>query len=210
MTRALAGRISYSPPKSQGWGHSVSRLSPVQLYELTEMFLREQTIQFGESTQEFTILWEPANAGPIAATINALPLFAGPGREDRTGSVANRLYRRISQKVELASLRGAVELVQNLEPELKKQGGLACCTLHRSVQFRWRDSSGSSAAVPERNSIMMLGISFGRPRGISTMFGFDSVQHYRRIQEYLKRIGLATLSDKHIRPKDALACARLD
>jgi hypothetical protein len=55
----------------------------------------------------------------------------------------------------------------------------------------------------------MFGAYFAKPRAVTTMFGFVSLEHYQAVKQYLAEIGLVVLSDKRLRPaKPARAPAR--
>ena len=65
--------------------------------------------------------------------------------------------------------------------------------------FAWRDEL--PPLLPFQSAGGMFGIHLGRPHRITTMFTFRDVERYLSMKAYLAELGLAELSDKHLRPK---------
>jgi hypothetical protein len=197
--------ITYHPPKRQRWGHRVGRLSPLQLHERSETFLRDKTIVVALHEPEVTVIWSPADSIFISQSIDSLPPGVGGADGEGEGDFFGKALRRITRKLSPASLQAAVEWLEATEPHLNNPGGLPPKTLlYRYVDFQWRDSSiAEDAPVPFPNS--MLGVFYSRPRCVSTFFQFETIQQYYNVKTYLIDLELVTLSDKHVRPKGAIS-----
>ena len=191
--------LRYSPPKRQGWGHTVSHLSATQLYELGSTFLRDQTIPIRSLQPDMTIVWDMSASNPVSDDIPLLPPPTDDAAEDVTIAESHaRVIRRITRKFDASVLPQALEWLYRIEAKTADWDGLLSVGFHHSVCFQW-------IGFPPTLASSSLGFHFGSPRGLTTQFTFDSVLHYRSVQRYLRELGLVTLRDTHIRPKDALA-----
>ena len=64
------------------------------------------------------------------------------------------------------------------------------------ITFQWRTVPGEDA--PQCGG--MYGVHLPQPGALTTMFSFVSTSHYQTIKDYLEKIQLVVLSDKHLRP----------
>ncbi len=196
--------ITYMPPKGQIWGHGVGRLSAWQPFERTERFLRERTLTIDPGETEWRVTCEAGSSDAITAAFDASPLVAGRGEDVEMSTPDGRTLRSIKRKLPPASLGDAVRWLEALEPELRGRGDVRHFSLDQDVVFLWRASPGGEDAVPGTYA-STFGVCYARPRWVTTCFSFASIAHYREIKRHLQEIGLVALSDKHVRPKKAMA-----
>ena len=186
--------LSYRAPKSQMWGHRLSRLSAVDLLDRAELFLRERTIAKQPATAEFLVVWTPRRSPAISESIEVVRrvLASQPTTHDCT----NKYYepaRNLSWTLGPDQVRPAALWLEQMYAEHGEDDFSA--NLSSTIIFEWNDLANDGS--PRHGG--MFGFHLARPRGVTTMFGFPSMEHYQGIKEYLVRIGLVVLSDKHLR-----------
>jgi hypothetical protein len=197
--------ISYQPPKRQRWGHQVGRLSPLQIYDRFETFLRDKAVVVTLCEPEVTVIWSPTDSFFVSQAVGTLPPSVDGTEDQNEGPFYGKTYRRVTRKLAPASLADAIAWLEANENQIiNRDIPLQSVLLHRFVHFRWRNSPDpEEAPVSLPNS--MIGIYYSRPRQISTHLHFVYLQQYRELKHYLLELGLVKLSDKHIRPKRAIS-----
>jgi uncharacterized protein (DUF2132 family) len=176
--------ISYSPPKSQIWGHAVRRLPAEQIAERVLQFLEMECNVQRAAAGEFHLTWKPS--ARLTEIEKEIDQTLG-GTDSSTLADAETLPAVARWFDQLASLRKSKDVVA--------QASLLWI-------ISWRDEPVETNPLNAAGG--MFGIHLGQSQAITTRFRFRTVEQYLRIKASLAHVGLVELSDKHLRPKGVL------
>ena len=197
--------ITYHPPKSQWWGHQVSRLSAIQVVDRGLHFLQQKTkISNRSTTPELTVHWSSVRASALPTSMATLKNALGlPTKEMDFPSPIGPNSRQYRWTVPTEQLRPVAEWFDAIFPLMEDKEVFAQCIA--LWNFDWVDADES---IPEhRRSINMFGVQLCRPHRVCTYFSFPMVDRYYEVKAFLAEIGLVTLSDRNIRPKGSVPSA---
>jgi len=186
--------LIYRAPKSQMWGHRISRLAAIELLERSEKFLAEKTVIEKASDASCSVVWTPSRAPAASPLIDAVQrlITAQPQKFD-CGSEHGDPAIELRWTLKDDDLHRGAKWLDRIDGQLQSDDFSA--TLTKFVFFRWRDSESSTVS----HCGGMFGFSLARPRGITTMFSFENREHYQSIKDYLLSIELVRLSDNRLR-----------
>lgn len=190
--------IRYHPPKSQVWGHQVGRLTATEVVDRCRRFLDEQCMVVNSQPSELTVGWNSGRDALLLGIVAEVEQTLGPAtavvERPGPGGQVFRLRRWPFAAEKLAAVGAWFDrLADAMEtPEV---------VAHSSTiwGFAWRDEPPQVRALESPGG--MFGVHLGRPHRISTLFSFRDLERYAMIKRYLEEVGLARLSDKHLRPK---------
>jgi hypothetical protein len=208
--------LRYTPPKSRQWGHACSRMSAAELLAKVNLFLHENVhIEASNSYQSLQLVWKSAPDDSITDTVNSIrqslsppsevvevpepsPItlvalkLAGQAWTGPSGTMTKRFEWTLTDE----QLPIVAQWLDQSEDILKRHKAAAYA--HKHVGYTWLSHHrGNHAEIADKN---IFGVSLARPRSISCPIYFYDAEHYLRIKRYMHDIGLANLSDKHIRP----------
>ncbi len=187
--------ISYSPPKSQAWGHRIGRLSASKIVDIGLQFIEEQCSCSSTPESELGIGWMSDCDSNISRSVNEL--IREIGEPITTVDVPSLVgtFRQNQWTLSSGHLVAIASWFDLVREPLKHKELVATCGTCWGIQWRINN---------KRISGGMFGIHLGQPHRLTTAFTFPDISHYEIIKRYLSDIGLVKLSDTHIRPKTAL------
>ncbi|MCA9146875.1 MAG: hypothetical protein KDB05_29055 [Planctomycetales bacterium] len=188
--------ISYSPPKSQAWGHRVGRHTATKIVDLGMKFLSEQCSSVTTPQSELEIGWMCENQPELSRSIDELTSRVGEASATIDFPFPNGLFRQNRWSLSSTHLTVIAEWFDRVKEQVEENAVVATCGTCWGIQ--WKND-------PETVSGGMFGIHLGRPHRITTMFTFPDISRYEMTKRYLIAVGFVTLSDKHISPKTALS-----
>jgi hypothetical protein len=188
--------LIYHPPKSQVWGHRLGPLKTMQLFDRSERFVREQMIVQPPQTADFTLNWMPARSPEISSSIESFrnSITSHP----RRGTCSNQFGQQVQTltwKLSADEMRSVATWLETMSSQHDDPYDFSA-TLCSVIKFQWRSMPGKDA--PPCGG--MYALHLPQPGALTTMFSFVSTSHYRTIKDYLRKIELVILSDKHLRP----------
>ena len=173
--------LFYQPPRSQGYGHRVGRLTSVQILDLAERFRHEQTISEKPPTFNFyvrTVVGGPAFVtNAISEIENIISVAPRISMGTWPGYAGTRNYDWQPPPDKLTAVATWLDKMHACQSEPEFWSDCSVFT-----QFRWKSPPGSTP--PSSKSGGFFGFSLGL-RSVTTMFEFISVEHFRAVQRYL-------------------------
>ncbi len=198
--------ISYSPPKSQVWGHQVGRLTATAVVERCLSFLDSHCSVINSQASELMIGWnEGRNAGVTEEVVVDVDRTLGqPTAVNEMPSGDGRRFRQRRWPFTPERLPMVATWFDKLADALMTQDAVA----HSSTNwiFAWRGEPEPLRAMESAGG--MLGIHLGRPHRVTTMFSFRDFDQYASVKAALSELELVELSDKHLRPKVGTPAAK--
>lgn len=190
--------LRYSPPKSQIWGHQVGRLPATVIVQRCLGFLDSHCLVINSQPSELSIGWN--DGAQAKATENVVrqadQLLGQPTAANETPRDGG-LYRQRRWQFSAEQLPVVATWFDELADLPRTRDVVAQASTF--WMFAWRDEP--APLRPMESAGGMLGIHLGRPHRITTMFSFRDLDRYASIKAALGELGLAELSDKHLRPK---------
>ena len=190
--------IRYQPPKSAVWGHQVGRLAPKAIVDRCLEFLGAQCAIIDSQPSELIVGWNPvahALVSEVAAEIDRT--LGQPTTASENPGEDGHVFRQRRWQFQADNLPVIANWFERLADGLKTEDVVAESSTFWT--FAWRDEP--PPFVPLQSPGGMFGVHLGQPHRITTMFSFRDVERYLGIKAYLAELGLAELSDKHLRPK---------
>jgi hypothetical protein len=193
--------ITYHPPKSQWWGHQVSRLSAVQVVERGLRFLKEKAKIKSLLSADLMVLWNSADSPALSHSMEKLIRTLGsPSHMNDLPGLRGSISRQYRWTISKEHLITVAEWFDEVRPAMDSTEVVGHCIA--MWDFEWLTDSNS--LPPTKKIENMFGIQLGRPHRISTVFGFRTVADYISLKAFLTEISLVKLSDNHIRPKGSI------
>lgn len=190
--------IHYQPPKSAVWGHEIGRLSAVAIVDRGAQFLDTQCTIISTHPSELLIGWNDVPDAVVSdVQAEILRVLGQPATVVERPGVGGQRYRHECWPFSADQFRSVATWFDQLAEHRKAQDVFAQTSV--AWTFAWRDEA--PPLLPMQSAGGMFGIHFGDPQGITTMFSFRDFERFLRVKEYLAEIGLAELSEKHLRPK---------
>jgi hypothetical protein len=190
--------IQYHPPKSQIWGHRVGRLSAAMVVERALRFLDKHCTIITSDPAKLAVSWTSTDYASIQRVIDDVEQAIGrPQAEVDLPMPDGRTFHQRVWRFLDAQLGSAAAWIDQFAG-LSKTGDVLPHT-SKLWTFAWRDEP--KVALPEQAPGGMFGVHLGPLNRITTSFSFRDMDRYQAMKRYFKDIGLANLSDKHVRPK---------
>jgi hypothetical protein len=190
--------IRYLPPKSQAWGHQLGRLSASSIVERYSQFLNDQCTVIESRPSDLTMTWESSQHPLISDVVAKIEATLGwAGAVNEMPGAGGELFRQCRWQFTTDMLAVVATWFDALSKPLKTRKIVA----HSSTFWIFAWSDEPQPLIPLESAGGMLGIHLGQPHRVTTMFSFRDFNRYLRIKEDWEALGLAKLSDKHLRPK---------
>jgi len=190
--------IQYHPPKSQIWGHRVGRLSAATVVERALRFLEEHCTIISSGPAQFAVSWTSPDYPSIRQVIDEIDQVLG--RPEAVVSLPmpdGQTFHKSVWPFPDARLGAVAAWIDRLAGLSKSSDVLAHTSKFWS--FAWRDEP--QPALFQQSAGGRFGVHLGPPNRITTSFSFRDMDRYQAMKKYFKDIGLANLSDKHVRPR---------
>ena len=217
--------LRYSRPKSQHWGHGCDRMSAVELLGKVDRFVRDQLFVVEGPTSRRTLeaVWQSGPADALAEAVGEIrrvlpaPTQLTESSQPDPMSFLNALNAMRSGRPVGGTLGGircravwdltdwqlpvVAEWLDRFDATLARHPGAVF--VHQHVGCQWLPHVRGGRA--ELAHPMGLGLVLTHLRHIQVPFEFYDADHYRTVRRYLAEIDLATLSDRSVLPRGALA-----
>ena len=191
--------IRYNPPKSQIWGHQVGRLAATDIVARGVSFLASHCTILDSQPSELMIGWNDGPHGHVVeAVVNEIDQAIGlPTVANEMPIADGRLFRQRRWLFPPERLSAVAAWFDKLAGLLKTQDVVA----HSSTfwTFAWRDEVAT--LHPLESAGGTFGIHLSHRHKITTMFSFRDLDQYASVKSVFGALGLAELSDRHLRPK---------
>jgi hypothetical protein len=181
--------IRYLPPKSSLWGHRTGNMSPAAFRDGVAAFIRQTARAW--TTQCSVTVFDgqlPADDASFLASLIESHRFPDDGRMTLSDETFEQCLDWFIPRQALMPYRTDRSLVLSLDRRYHIQGWL------------FRDAKDQPGG--------MLTEAYGTIQYLGTMLTFSSVEEYRRVAAAAASTIGIRMSDKHIRPRTAIAADR--
>lgn len=191
--------LRYSPPKSQVWGHAVSRLTGAEVVRRGLGFIASECQVSRHYTTDLTLGWKEHDDDELVqrASSELTELLGAPISVVEMPDTGGLLFRQCRWRFSPPQLAAIAITFDELQDLLKRKVAVARASTFWTIA--WRDEP-----VPLTESASaggQFGIHLGPPQRLTTLFSFRSLDQYAKIKRALSDLELAELSDRHLRPR---------
>jgi hypothetical protein len=172
FTLGCAAMYRYQPPKSSIWGHSLGRMQAARQKALFSEFLARAVDAYSFSSGVLNIL----DASLREDTRRFENIFGAVTDDNYCHTLTSRQFEQCLN-----------EIIEHnaLEP---------CLLLMQALNISAWSINGQAIAT---NS--MLNLYYGVKPCISTLFLFDTVEHFQYVKQILEDLHFCTLNEKHLK-----------